>query len=261
MNAHSKNKLPPTVNRLCLAFALLFPFAAFGQGSAGGGSGDTRQHLFILSGQSNMTDGLAKGFTAKVEEAFGRNNVTVAMSMKSGRAIRYWCRDYEYPDKRMPTEKERLQNGSLYEPLIKAVKDAAGEKSSDTVTFIWMQGESDAFQGWAESYADGFMKLMDRLRKDLGRNDIRFVVGRLSDYDMGNLKLPHWTRMREVQVHLAESQDGGAWIDTDDLMSGEAAAGGDLHYGKAESVTLGERFAAKAIEMIRAAKAASAPDK
>jgi hypothetical protein len=78
---------------------------------------------------------------------------------------------------------------------------------------------------------------------------------------MKNEKFQHWTKMREVQVKLAESHADGAWIDTDDLNGGGAgAAGGELHYPKDESVTLGARFATKAIEMLRSAKAASAPD-
>jgi hypothetical protein len=78
---------------------------------------------------------------------------------------------------------------------------------------------------------------------------------------MKNEKFQGWTNMREVQVKLAESHADGGWIDTDDLNGGEARVpGGELHYPKAEAVTLGVRFAAKALEMIQVAKAASAPD-
>jgi hypothetical protein len=233
----------------CLAITCLSILNVAGQDLSASSAGKAGQHLFILSGQSNMTGGLAKGFTGKVEEAFGKENVSVAMSMKSGRGIRYWCSDYRYPDKRKPSEQEQADNGSLYQPLIDAVKAAAADKSFDTVTFIWMQGESDAGKGRSEVYAESFLKLLDRLKTDLNREHILFVIGRISDHDMQN---PNWTNMREAQIKLAESHPDGAWIDTDDLNGGEPGVpGGDLHYGKDEAGKLGERFATKAIAQIR----------
>ena len=245
------------ITGLCLAIACLCSLPLAGQDAASGVK-KTEQHLFILSGQSNMTAGLTKGFTDTVENAFGKENVTVAMSMKSGRGLRYWCSDYLYSDNQKPSEQEQADNGSLYKPLIDAVKTAAGDKSFDTVTFIWMQGESDAGKGRADVYAENFLKLLGRLKTDLKRETMPFVIGRISDHDMTN---PNWTNMREAQVKLAESQADSAWIDTDDLNGGEAGVpGGELHYPKAESVTLGVRFATKAIEMIRGAKNVSAPN-
>lgn len=216
------------------------------------------RHLFILSGQSNMTGGLAKGFTESVEEAFGKENVTVAMSMKSGRGLRYWCSDYRYSDGHQPSEQEKIDNGSLYKPLIDAVKTAAGDQSFDTVTFIWMQGESDAGKARADVYAENFLKFLNRLKTDLKRETLPFVIGRISDHDMEN---PNWTNMRDAQVKLAESQADGAWIDTDDLNGGGAGSpGGDMHYPKEEVEKLGARFAAKAIVMIREKPSPSGQD-
>ena len=244
------------ITALCLAIACLPALPLAGKEAASGAK-KPAQHLFILSGQSNMTAGLTKGFTDTVENAFGKENVTVAMSMKSGRGLRYWCSDYRYSDNHQPSKQEKIDDGSLYPPLIDAVKTAAGDKSFDTVTFIWMQGESDAGKGRADVYAENFQKFLDRLKTDLKRETLPFVIGRISDHDMTN---PNWTSMREAQVKLAESHPESAWIDTDDLNGGEAGVpGGEMHYPKAESVTLGVRFATKAIEMIRSAKKVSAP--
>lgn len=241
----------------CIAIACLTALPLAGQDVANTVK-KPEQHLFILSGQSNMTAGLTKGFTDTVENAFGKENVTVAMSMKSGRGLRYWCSDYRYSDNHKPSEQEQADNGSLYKPLIDAVETAAGDKFFGRVTFIWMQGESDALKGRGDVYAENFLKLLDKLKTDLKRETMPFVMGRISDHDMKN---PNWTSMREVQVKLAESHADGAWIDTDDLNGGEASIpGGEMHYPKAESVTLGVRFANKAIAMIRGAKNAPAPD-
>jgi hypothetical protein len=236
--------------RVCLVVACVHIVPVMGQGAVAESTAKSGKHLFILSGQSNMTKNLMQGFSAKVEEAYGKENVTIAMSMKSGRGIRYWCAGYRYSDNHPPSEQEQRDNGSLYPPLIEAIKAAAGDHTFATVTFIWMQGESDAGRSHADVYAESFLKLFQRLETDLKRDDVKFVIGRLSDFDMKNLKNPHWTKMREVQVKLAEDHKDGEWIDTDDLIQEDPNASGDLHYRPAESIKLGERFAAKAIEMI-----------
>lgn len=245
--------------RFVLVAACMHGVPVMGQVAVPATTPKSGNHLFILSGQSNMTVHLVNGFSAKAEDVFGKENVTVAMSMKSGRGIRFWCSDYPYPGNRKPSEQELLDNGSLYKPLIDAVKVAAGDKTFDTVTFIWMQGESDARKGTSEVYAESFMMLFNRLKSDLKRDDMKFVIGRLSDFDMKNQKSSHWTQMREVQVKLAEDHDEGDWINTDDLIDEDPHAAGDLHYGKVASVKLGERFALKAIEMIERAEKSNKP--
>ena len=219
---------------------------------------DVEKHLFILSGQSNMTGGLKAGFARTVESTLGKQNVTVVMNAKSGRGLRFWDKDYRFPDNyqfpgnRTPEEKHFRQHGSLYAPLLNAVYSAIEGKTFDTVTFIWMQGESDAGRSLGDVYAESFLRLLARLKTDLKRKELNFVIGRLSDYDMKNQKSPHWTKMRDVQVKLAESHKNGAWIDTDDLNGGEPGKpGGHLHYPGEESKILGQRFAEKAIELIQ----------
>ena len=48
------------------------------------------RHLFILSGQSNMTGALKSGFAEKVEAHFGKENVAIAHQCKPSRGIRFW---------------------------------------------------------------------------------------------------------------------------------------------------------------------------
>jgi hypothetical protein len=107
------------------------------------------KHLFILSGQSNMTGGLKTSFAQTVEDTFGEGNVVVVHHSKSGRGIRFWDKDYTFPDnyrfpgKGVPSERSKQQHGQEYEPLIEKVQEAFKGKPYDTVTFVWMQGESD----------------------------------------------------------------------------------------------------------------------
>jgi len=224
------------------------------------GAGEPGKHLFILSGQSNMTGGLKAGFTRHVEEHYGKENVAVVMQMKSGRGIRFWVKDYKFPDnyrfpgKGVPSERSKRQHGELYGLLIETARNACKGKSYDTVTFVWMQGESDAGRGLGGVYEDSFLRLLGRLKTDLKRKDINFVIGRISDAGLAGPKGEQWRQVRDAQVKLAEKADHGAWIDTDDLNG----PGDDVHYPGMEAGVLGARFAAKAIELIRKRSATDA---
>ena len=208
------------------------------------------KNLFILSGQSNMTGGLKAGFAKTIEDTFGKDNVAVVHHSKSGRGIRFWDKDYEFPEnyrfpgKGAPSERTKLQHGQEYGPLIEKAREAFDRKPFDTVTFIWMQGESDGGRGLGPAYEKSFLRLLGRIKKDLNRKDVGFVIGRINNAHMSD---PNWKAMRDVQVKLAEDTDHGEWIDTDDLSEPEHG----VHFPKENYQKLGQRFAEKAIELIR----------
>jgi hypothetical protein len=207
-------------------------------------------HLFILSGQSNMAGLDPKiSFTPTVEEKFGKENVIVVKSAQGGQPIRRWYKQWKPSDGPMPDK-----NGDLYDKLMDVVRPAIEGREVGTVTFVWMQGERDAKEGHADVYAESMKGLIAQLSKDLGRDDVNFVIGRLSDFDMKNARYPEWTKLREVQVAVAEGSPRGAWVDTDDLNDKPAKGGAgtrdDLHYTKEGYKVLGERFAKAAIDLI-----------
>jgi hypothetical protein len=212
-----------------------------------------KTHLFVLSGQSNMA-GLnpQTSFTPAVENALGKENVIVVKNARSGAPIRGWYKGYQYPDKREITDRSKI--GYLYEALITAVKTATAGKKYDTVTFVWMQGERDAKEQLSEVYADSFKGIITQLKKDLKKDKINFVVGRISDFDMQNKKYKHWTKIREIQVKLAEDAESGAWVDTDDMNNkkGQQVGGGGLHYNKEGYKSLGQAFADRALALLKA---------
>jgi hypothetical protein len=222
------------------ALVLLFPVAC----QAG-------VHLFILSGQSNMA-GLdpSLSFTPTVEKEFGKENVVVVKSAQGGQPIRRWDREWKPADGPKPEG-----NGDLYDKLLGVVRPAIEGKEIESVTFVWMQGERDARDGQAAVYHDSFLRVVKQLEKDLGRKEINFVIGRLSDFDMDNRSYRDWTKVRDVQVALAEESPRGAWVDTDDLNDKPAKDGSgmrnDLHYSKEGYVTLGKRFADAAIALVK----------
>jgi hypothetical protein len=210
----------------------------------------TGKHLFILSGQSNMTGTVRDAFADRVQERFGEENAVVVMRMKSGRGIRFWVADYRQPGDHGPSDKRMNSNGQEYKPLIEAVMAAGKDQSFDTVGFIWMQGESDANNRLSEVYEESFVKLIKQLKKDLSRDDLYFVVGRINDYGRGGPQHEHWQRVRDAQAKLGNTS-GNAWLDTDDLNGGDAnKPNGDIHFPKQGAVILGQRFADKAMELI-----------
>ncbi len=118
-----------------------------------------------------------------------------------------------------------------------------------------MQGERDARMKFAEVYESSLLGLHQQLSKDLNRTDVNFIIGRLSDFDMQNEKWPHWTKIRDIQVKVATSQPSFGWINTDDLNDGINKQGktikNDLHLSEEGYKILGERFALKAIQLIK----------
>ncbi len=211
------------------------------------------KHLFILSGQSNMA-GLNPqiSFTPAVEEAFGKENVIVVKDAQGGQPIRRWYKQWK------PAQgDEPKANPDLYARLMAKVKPAVEGKDIASVTFVWMQGERDAREKHGEVYAASFKGIVEQIKADLKRDDVNFVIGRISDFDMKDARYPHWTMVRDEQVRLAETDPRGAWVDTDDLndkKGNDDNLRNDLHYTKDGYKVLGQRFAEKAIALIKAAQ-------
>ena len=206
------------------------------------------KHLFILSGQSNMARlDPSISFTPTVETAFGKDNVIVVKDAWGGQPIRRWYKKWK------PAKGDQPEGtGKLYDHLMVKVNTVIAGTQFKTVTFVWMQGERDARQKeHSQVYAESLKGLFDQLSTDLEREDINFVIGRLSDCRMKN---PEWMAVREAQVTVAEENKRGAWVDTDDLNDGKNKKGEEvknaLHYTGEGYKILGKRFAEKAIALI-----------
>ena len=208
-------------------------------------------HLFILSGQSNMV-GLNPdvSFTPTVTDAFGPNNVIVVKDAHNSQSISRWVKDWTSVQ-----GMQRANNGDLYDRLIGNVKASSAGRKLESVTLVWMQGEADAACNQVGVYKESLDALLDRLRQDLDRNNIRFVLGRLSDYSLDTGRHPEWQAMRDLQVTYADASPLRAWVDTDDLNNKTDKAGNprnDVHYTREGYEIFGRRLAEKAIELINA---------
>lgn len=215
---------------------------------------DDGKHLFILSGQSNMQGHRPEeAFTPAVSEALGKENVIVIQDALGGQPIQRWYKAWKSPEGDAPEN-----TGDLYDRLMSKVKPAIKAQDLASVTFIWMQGERDAKMKWGPVYEISLRGLHQQLSEDLGRDDVNFVIGRLSDFDMDNRRYPHWTMVREIQVKVADSDPNFAWVNTDDLNDGKNRRGkaikDDLHYSGEGYKTLGKRFAESSLKLIDSAK-------
>lgn len=208
------------------------------------------KHLFILSGQSNMKKFNQKvTFVPAIEKEFGKENVIVVKDAQSGESIQRWYRDWSGPVGKNP-------NGDLYDRLMSKVNPAIEGEELATVTFLWMQGEADAkIEETASLYEQALKGLYAQLCQDLGRDDIFFVNGRLSDNGLNgaNPTFKAWDQLRSVQEKVAASDPKFALVNTDDLndgiYQGELQVNG-VHYTKEGYQIFGERLAEAAIKLI-----------
>ena len=69
-------------------------------------------HLFILSGQSNMTGTLAKSFRESVEQVFGGDRVVVSHTGHTVQPLKNWDKDWTPPAGMEDAKKD--SNGNLY---------------------------------------------------------------------------------------------------------------------------------------------------
>jgi len=212
---------------------------------------DKDKHLFILSGQSNMANlDPSIAFTPTVESEFGKGNLTVVKDAQKGQPIHRWYKKWKPAQGDAPA-----MTGDLYDRMMTKVSAALKEDKYTTVTFIWMQGERDAKDKQGKVYADSLRGLIAQLSDDLKRKDINFVIGRLSDFGVAQKNNSHWTMVRKAQVEVADAYPRGAWVDTDNLNDGNSEQGklleNALHYSVKGYEKLGERFARKAIDLIK----------
>jgi len=208
------------------------------------------KHLFILSGQSNMARlNPDKTFVPTIKEKLGSDNFIVVKDALGGQSIKRWYKKWSFPG-----VIENQIRGDLYQKLMTKVYSAIENETIASVTFIWMQGERDANAKYGEVYEESLIGLYNQLSDDLNRNDVNFVIGRISDFDMRNSKYKHWTMIRDIQVKVGESDPRFDWINTDDLndvlKNGSKEIRNDLHMSQEGYLIMGKRFANKAINLL-----------
>ncbi|WP_437223317.1 sulfatase-like hydrolase/transferase [Planctomicrobium sp. SH661] len=187
-----------------------------------------KTRLFLLSGQSNMANmDPDVSFMPELRKAFPDDELIMVKVAYGGRPIARW-----------------VPRGKIYSELLEKTKQAIEGKKVDSVTFVWMQGERDHQEDdTTRTYRDNLKTLYQQLTEDLGREDIHWVIGRLSDARLGT---PNWDTIRQIQVDVAEEHPLASWIDTDDLNG----PNNEVHCPPEGYAEMGRRFAQAAIDLI-----------
>lgn len=208
------------------------------------------KHLFIMSGQSNMQ--LLRpnqSFIPILQKKYGKKKIITAKYALGTQSIRRWYKKWVAPE-----GINAVAEPDLYDSLMLRVHQQIKTENIKTITLVWMQGERDAKKGYGSIYEKSLMGLYDQLCNDLGRQDINFINGRLSDFGITKKAWPDWNVIRRIQVEVGESNPRFGWINTDDLNSGRNRKGklikDDIHMSAEGYVIMGQRFAEKAIEII-----------
>ncbi len=213
---------------------------------------DGGQHLFVLSGQSNMTPTLSASFAQSVEKIFGKDKVIVVRVGWPSQPIKMWYKAWAPPEGMQDPSPDK--NGSTYETLLKSTQKATAGKQIEDVTCIWMQGEEDARVGWGSVYEKSFNGVLAQLKQDLKVTQINYVVGRINDYWTNSNGMKDGDLVRATLVKLGEAGPNAAWINTDDLNKGVNPWGGydecDGHFSPHAYRVIGQRFARKACLLI-----------
>lgn len=200
--------------------------------------------LFILSGQSNMAAmNAAVSFVPALEKALPNDEILVVKHASSGQPIKMWFKEWA-PVGGWANEKQHVASrcGTIYDDLMAKVRTEVGERTPDSIVFVWMQGEADGVDGSSQVYAQSLRGLIAQLRGDLKRPEIPFVIGRISDYQ----KDQFWNQVRDAELQVAKEDRAAAWVDCDDLNGKDNG----LHYPPDGYKVLGERFAAAALRLL-----------
>ena len=233
---------------LLAACSLFLSFAA----SAG------EDYLFILSGQSNMA-GLKpeNAFLPELKKLLPDDNIHHVKFAKGGQPIRMWVKNFDEIAKKnklkLPAQNDP---GEFYDQTLKAAQKAMAGGEMKAIVFLWMQGERDAKEKLSAAYEESMNTLIANLRKDLGAPEMKFVIGRLSDFSTAQ----DWEAVRAAQVKVAKDDPNGSWVDTDDTNNKEKGGKkvNDLHYTKAGYDLFGQRLARQAVRLIKGEKPDSA---
>ncbi|MEO0599915.1 MAG: sialate O-acetylesterase [Myxococcota bacterium] len=150
--------------------------------------------------------------------------------------------------------------GPEYQELRRTVADGLQALVDEGLTaeirgFAWLQGEADVVQGRSQAeYTSDLIELIDAVRTDFaGGDDLRFVIGRLSDRQFegdGDLE-PGREAIQAAQDEVGGKTTNVAVVDTDRLRLQD-----DRHYDAPSQVAMGTLLARALLEAPQASNIA-----
>ena len=214
-------------------------------------------HFFILSGQSNMARMKeSEGFLPEAQKLLGDDKIEYIKVASPGKPIRLWLSEWNEMaqtagiDLSKLTKNFKADGSTVYYPQIIAKAKEIMAKKPSSVTFVWMQGESDSKDGCEVVYQAARTKLIAKLRNDLKAPEMKIVIARISDYGHNNPKGKGWTgwpAIRIAQENIIAADSQAAMVNTDDVNGPKNG----LHYPEEGYVLMGQRMARQAVALIK----------
>ena len=130
------------------------------------------------------------------------------------------------------------EGGLLYDHAVMQARLA--ERTSTIVAVLWHQGEADCAPALAEAYYEKASAIFNAMRRDLGLDDVPFIVGGLGDF-LPERESPYLYNYRAVNSALER-------LASDNELIGFASAegltdnGDHLHFNAESLYTFGERY-------------------
>lgn len=179
------------------------------------------------------------GFAKAMTELYPADEIHLIKVSKGGTPIDFW----------LPDPKGKA-NGhtSLLENIKNALAKIEGEH--EIVGMLWMQGESDAkTQADAEAYQKKLEQLIALMRKETGKPELPFVIGRLSSriLESKKFKMPFVKTVQSAQEAVAEKDKHAHVVNTDDLSQRDDL----VHYDQQGQLDLGKRFGEAMIKALK----------
>jgi hypothetical protein len=213
-------------------------------------------HLFILSGQSNMARMKeTEGFLPEISNLLPDDEILYVKVASPGKPIRNWLAEWDQLADKAGLDPAAIRAGDkkkgtpYYDELMEQVPPMMAMKP-DSVTFVWMQGESDSKNGTEVVYEEALTLLISKLRKSFESPEMNVVIGRISDYGIKHPKgkeWPGWQTIRNAQENVIKADPKAAMVSTDDVNGPKDG----LHYPPEGYELMGRRMALQAVALIK----------
>lgn len=179
------------------------------------------------------------GFAQAMSGLYPAEEIHLIKVSKGGSPIDWW----------LPHSKGK-ENG--HTQLLANLKNALEKLDRDyeIVGMLWMQGESDAKQqADAEAYEKKLEHLIALMRKETGKPELPFVIGRLSTrlLESPKIKLPFTKTVQGGQEAVAKNDRHVYVVNTDDLSQRDDL----VHFDQEGQMGLGKRFGEAMIKALK----------
>ncbi len=168
-------------------------------------------------------------FAQEIAKANPKDKFIILHNAVGGSALSQWVPDYTPKE---VAEKYKWGIGNLYKPLqaqIASIRKLHPE--AKMLAFLWLQGETDAFDDTSAIYKDNLARLVTNVRKDCGSQEMLAVIAEPAKSSDGVFA--------GIAAYTKEDRNS-VLVQTKDLSGGGRS---NLHFNAKGYDELGKRFA------------------